>query len=1254
MLQIKDIHKEYRTGNLVQRALDGVSLSLRDNEFVAILGPSGSGKTTLLNIIGGLDRYDSGDLIINGISTKKYKDRDWDSYRNHTIGFVFQSYNLIPHQTVLANVELALTISGVSKSERRRRAKEALEKVGLGAQIHKKPSQMSGGQMQRVAIARALVNDPEILLADEPTGALDSDTSVQVMDLLQEVAKERLVVMVTHNPELAQLYATRIVTVKDGRILSDTDPFVIDSESMAPPVHKNMGKSSMSFFTALSLSFQNLKTKKARTLLTSFAGSIGIIGIALILSISNGVDKYITNMEEETLSEYPLQIQSTGVDLTSMMMGAATAQSGKKDGEVGVAQMVTNMFSKMNSNDLESLKVYLDSNESSISQYANSVEYTYSVSPQIFLENGKNIRQVNPDKSFSAMGLGSGSSNSIMSSTMSTDVFHEMPEDADLYKDQYDVKAGRWPENYKECVLVLTSQGDISDFLQYTLGLRDGKELDDMVQKFIAEEAVETPENEGPYTYDEILGKKFKLVNSTDYYEYDEEYKVWKDKSDNSSYMKKLVKNGEDLTIVGIVQPVEGATASMLTAGICYTPELTKHVIEKAASSEIVKQQLADEKINVFTGEEFGKEDNENSKFDMESLFSINADALQEAFQVDLSGFNMDLSSLSGLSSGLNVEMPDMPDMSALAGNINLDESSMPDLSKLIKLDDLDLDLSHMIDPEEILKNLPADQVPDMSQALKSVKFDFTEEKVTALLKEVLTGYQESIKDKPEADMDKMQAALKQYLTSKEMNERLCKDLQELVKNNVNVDMSSEKLIAVAVGLMNQYQEYAKANGITQTDVASILAFLSQGEIQQQIKEEAENLVKNSVTVNITTKQIRDLLMQDVVAAYPEYARNNSLPDPANLGTYFLEYMQTEDGQNRLMNGLMTLVDTSEVQTQFSQAMETYMKSMMTSFTDAIAKGIESKFTEIMEQVEKQLTKGIQTAMEQMIGNISSGMQEAMQSVMTSVSSSLTSAMSQAMSGLGGLGSGMGNMEDALSINPEAFAKAIQMNMNEDDLSELMMSLLSSENSSYDGNLKKLGYADLNVPGGINIYPKDFESKSEIVGILDQYNADMEAAGEDEKVITYTDLVGTLMSSVTDIVNIISYVLVAFVAISLVVSSIMIGVITYISVLERKKEIGILRAIGASRHNVSQVFNAETFIIGFCAGAMGIGITLLLLIPANSIIRSLADGVNVKAALPPVAAVVLIGLSVVLTLLGGLIPSRKAAKSDPVTALRTD
>ena len=1240
MLQIKDIHKEYRTGNLVQRALDGVSLSLRDNEFVAILGPSGSGKTTLLNIIGGLDRYDSGDLIINGISTKKYKDRDWDSYRNHTIGFVFQSYNLIPHQTVLANVELALTISGVSKSERRRRAKEALEKVGLGAQIHKKPSQMSGGQMQRVAIARALVNDPEILLADEPTGALDSDTSVQVMDLLQEVAKERLVVMVTHNPELAQLYATRIVTVKDGRILSDTDPFVIDSESMAPPVHKNMGKSSMSFFTALSLSFQNLKTKKARTLLTSFAGFIGIIGIALILSISNGVDEYITDMEEETLSEYPLQIQSTGVDLTSMMMGAATAQSEKKDGEVGVAQMVTNMFSKMNSNDLESLKTYLDSDESQMSQYANSVEYSYSVSPQIFLQEKDGIRQVNPDKSFSSMGLGSGSSNSIMSATMSTDVFYEMPENENLYKNQYDVKAGRWPENYKECVLVLTSQGDISDFLQYTLGFRDSKELDDMVQKFMAEESVEAPEDTGTYTYDQILGTKFKLVNSADYYEYDEEYKVWKDKSDNNAYMKKLVADGEDLTIVGIVQPAEGAAASMLSAGICYTPELTRHVIDEAASSKIVKQQLKNEKVNVFTGKEFGQEDSEDSKFDMESLFSINEDAIQEAFQIDESAFNMDLSGMA--LSGMSMDMPD------LSGSMDFSRSSMSDFSSLISFGDLNLDLSDAIDPEEILKELPADQVPDMSEALKSVKFDFTEEKATALLKDVLEGYQESIQDKPEADLSKMQSAIQQFLSSSEVNDRLSADIEQLVNDNIKVDVSTEKMIAAAVKLMNQYQEYARANGIEKADAASILGFLSQSDIQQQIRQEANELIQGSVTVTITADQIKELLMKDVIQAYPEYAKANQLPDPANLGTYFVEYMQSEDGQNRLMKGLTSMIDTSEAEKQFSSAMETYMTNMMTAFSDAITKTIESKFTDVMSQVETQLTQGIQTAMEQMMGSISDSMQGALQSVMTSVTSSITTAMSQAMGQMGS------SMENAFAIDPEAFANAIQMNMNEDDLSELMMSLMSHENASYDGNLKKLGYADLNVPGGINIYPKDFECKSQIVNILDQYNADMEAAGEDEKVITYTDLVGTLMSSVTDIVNIISYVLVAFVAISLVVSSIMIGVITYISVLERKKEIGILRAIGASKHNVSQVFNAETFIIGFCAGAMGIGITLLLLIPANSLIRSLADGVNVKASLPPVAALVLVGLSVVLTLLGGLIPSRKAAKSDPVTALRTD
>lgn len=611
MLQIKEICKEYRTGSLVQKALDKVSLNLRDNEFVAILGPSGSGKTTLLNVIGGLDRYDGGDLIINGISTKKYKDRDWDSYRNHTIGFVFQSYNLIPHQTLLANVELALTISGVGKAQRRERARQALEKVGLGEQIHKRPSQLSGGQMQRVAIARALVNNPDILLADEPTGALDSETSIQVMELLKEVAQDRLVVMVTHNPELAQQYATRIVELKDGKIRSDSDAFYVDEETADVPEHKNMGKSSMSFLTALSLSFHNLKTKKARTLLTSFAGSIGIIGIALILSLSAGVNDYIKNIERETLSQYPLQIQSTGFDFTSMMTGgedseevkavsAGTGTSSKERREkenIWVIDMVTNMFSTMDSNDLESLKKFLDSKESRIDQYTNAVEYSYQVVPQIYAQDGEKVRQVHPDRSFEAAGIGSSvGSNSLMSSMMSTDVFYQMPADSDLYKDQYDVKAGRWPKSYNECVLVLTSGGGMSDLLLYTLGLRDPLELEEMVAGFVEEEQIEVPKDSTVYTYDDILGKEFKLVNSADYYEYDNSYHVWKDRSGDQTYMDKVVKNAEPIRIVGIVQPVKDANGAALMSGINYPASLTKHVAEEAENSKIViRRQIRNE-----------------------------------------------------------------------------------------------------------------------------------------------------------------------------------------------------------------------------------------------------------------------------------------------------------------------------------------------------------------------------------------------------------------------------------------------------------------------------------------------------------------------------------------------------------------------------------------------------------------------------------------------------------------------------------
>lgn len=1034
MLQIKDIYKEYRTGDLVQKALDHVSLNLRDNEFVAILGPSGSGKTTLLNIIGGLDQYDSGDLVINEISTKNYKDKDWDSYRNHTIGFVFQSYNLIPHQDILSNVELALTISGISKSERRQRAVEALEEVGLGEQIHKKPNQLSGGQMQRVAIARALVNNPDILLADEPTGALDSDTSVQVMDLLKEVAKDRLVVMVTHNPELAQAYATRIVELRDGKIRSDSDPLELKPTHWMEPEHKNMGKSSMSFLTALSLSFNNLKTKKARTILTSFAGSIGIIGIALILSLSTGVNQYIQSIEEETLSEYPLQIQSTGFDLTSMMGDAQQSGSdkekenketeSKKAAQVHVSEMITNMFSKIGSNDLASLKQYFDSGDSKIDNYTNAVEYTYDVSPQIYSSDTKNIRQVHPDNSFSSLGLGSStSSNSLMSSMMSTNVFFQMPGKDSLYKDQYDVKAGRWPKKYNECVLVLTGNGNISDFMLYTLGLRDYDELDKMIEEFSKEETVKVPNDiSSSYSYDDILNTKFKIVNPSDCYQYDKQYNVYRDKTDDTNYMKKVLDKSEDLTIVGIVQPSEDATATMMSSGIYYPASLTDHVIEEAQSSEIVKKQLDQPDVDVFTGKKF--DDKKSSQLDMNSLFTVDTDKLKQAFSIDQSKLGAGAGSL---------------DLSS----IQIDTSSMPSIDTDALFEGMDLELD--------------------------------EDQVTKLSDQLTSGFE-------------------------------------------------------------------------------------------------------------------------------SYLKKNNLTDEENMDTYFMAYLQTDDAQSLLQNGMSGIIQSSGLADQFQQNLEKQMQSAMQQYAQTISKSLQKQ---------------------------------------------ISSAMQQQMSSLAN------NFQNAIQIDASKFQDAIQMNMNEEELSELMMSLMTSDTSTYENNLQKLGYADFDEPSGINIYPKDFENKEKVIEILDDYNARMEKTDED-KVISYTDYVGTLMSSVTDIINVISYVLIAFVAISLVVSSIMIGVITYISVLERKKEIGILRAIGASKHNISQVFNAETFIIGLLAGVLGIVITLLLLIPGNMLIHNIAGTTNVNAQLPVMGAVILIALSVILTLIGGLIPSRKAAKSDPVTALRSE
>ena len=1182
MLQIQHICKEYRTDKLVQKALDDVSLNLRDNEFVAILGPSGSGKTTLLNIIGGLDRYDSGDLIINGISTKQYKDKDWDSYRNHTIGFVFQSYNLIPHQTVLANVELALTISGIGKAERRERAVKALEEVGLGAQLHKKPNQMSGGQMQRVAIARALVNNPDILLADEPTGALDSETSVQVMDLLREVAKDRLVVMVTHNPELAEEYATRIVNLKDGKIRSDSDPYEIDEKLYQKPEHKNMGKASMSFLTALALSFNNLRTKKARTLLTSFAGSIGIIGISLILALSTGVNAYIQTVEEETLSEYPLQIQSTGVNLSSMLSEDGTTQEGEA-GEIHVIEMVTDMFSTMNSNDLGALKTYFDDGGGGIGKYINAIEYSYNAAPQIYRQDEDGVRQVNPDKSFDALGLGSSSgSNSMMSSMMSTDVFYEMPENTGLYENQYDVKAGRWPKSYNECVVVLTSSGGISDFMLYTLGLRDSMELDDMIQQFINEETVEVPDNMGTYDYEDLLGIRFKLVNSADYYEYDSQYEVWRDKSDDDAYMEKLVEDGEDLTIVGVVQPAEDANGMLLSTGIGYPASLIEHVAQEASQSEIVKSQLKDHTVNVFTNEPFGEETQE--EFDMASLFQFDEKALEKAFSIDE----------DQLTKGLENSI-DVSDFSDLGGG--------------------ELDLSGILDFGSIDMDFPEFPSLNLKDLMGSINLTVSEEDLRQMISGLLGGYQNYAAENPQADYPRLGEYFLDYLGTKEARSVLSENLREMILENGDILITADEIETLFQNVMAGYQSYAAENGYTDPDRFDeyLLEYLQTEEAQAIVSDWSSQVFQDVPQMGISQEQLEQLA-EDLMNGYQEYAIGNGLPDPGQMGAYFLDYLSTEEAQGLLMDGINGMVDTGSLQEQIAGSLQSYFQEVMGS--DA-------------QGLEEQVTSAIQ----QLMGKNATRMEEAMEETMTQLGS---------------------NLQNAMNIDADAFQNAFSMNMSGDELMELLMSMSTTENATYENNLQKLGYVDFKVPSEIDIYPKDFESKEQVVRILDQYNQRMEEEGKEEQVITYTDVVGTLMSSVTNIIDIISYVLIAFVAISLVVSSIMIGVITYISVLERKKEIGILRAIGASKGNISQVFNAETFIIGLCAGILGIVLTLIILVPGNALIHHLANTDNINAYLPAGYALILILLSVLLTLLGGLIPSKKAAKSDPVTALRTE
>ena len=1085
MLELKGICKRYVTQSFTQVALDDVSLSFRDNEFVAILGPSGSGKTTMLNVIGGLDHFDSGDLLIDGISTKDFHDRDWDAYRNNRIGFVFQSYNLIPHQTILENVELALTLTGVGHAERRQRAREALEKVGLGEHVNKRPSQLSGGQMQRVAIARALINDPEIVLADEPTGALDSTTSVQVMDLLKDVARDRLVIMVTHNPELAYQYATRIVNLADGKITDDSDPFDIAGATRREA--KPTRKTSMSFVTALGLSARNLMTKKGRTAMTAFAGSIGIIGIAAILALSNGVNNYIKKVEEDTLSSYPLTISKQDYDLSSMMGGqgatddeASNGEDSSDDGTDGKAQgtdkipvvtAVKDMFASVKSNDMTSFKAWLDAGGDGIDKEVNAIQYGYGVTPVVYRSgkgDEKPVRLV-PNAMTEAMSGGASSAATVSMESMGTSVFNEMIDDQSLLDSQYDVVAGHWPTSANEAVMVLSSRGTVGDYTLYSIGALDIDELNDLVNSAMtADGGVEAPETGTDFTYDDALSTTFKVLSPADAYRKNEETGMWTDMSGDADFMTAKVADGIDVHIVGVVRPNETANASALSPGIAYTHALTRQLMERASDSQIVQEQLAHPETDVFTSKSFDELQGEAKQgVDLGSMFSVDEAALKSAF-------SFDTSALSG----------------AAGGGIDLTG---------VDLSGLDIDLSGVgkdIDFGDIMAKAPA---PDFSGI-----FD-------------------------------------------------------------GLELTPEQMQQVGT-LANQLFE----------------SFLQ-------------------------SDQFRALSPDD-------------LKDASKLAAAFSAYLESDTAAQQILAQLKALGG------------------------DALAERLQQAMT---DYVQKQLAPYLQQAMDQVTKTISDQIATTVSSQLKAGAAGLMGQMATRMS------SSFASLASAMRVDASAFAHAIHFNMDAEDLSSLMMSYAKASKLTYDNNLTTLGYADEADPISVKIFPRDFEAKERVLDHIDAYNKQVKAAGHDEQAISYTDYMGIIMGSVTDIVNTISLVLIAFVSISLVVSSIMIGIITYISVLERKKEIGILRAIGASKRNVANVFNAETFIEGLIAGVFAVVVVVAVSFPVNAWALAAKQVPNLMS-LPVRDALVLIAISVLLTVVAGLLPARSASRKDPVEALRSE
>lgn len=1022
MLELRGVNKTYTVGGIKHKVLKNINIDFRKSEFAAILGPSGSGKTTLLNIIGGLDQYTTGDLKINEISTKSFRDKDWDSYRNHRIGFVFQGYNLIPHQTVLANVKLALTLSGISKKEANRRAKKALTEVGLGAHINKKPSQLSGGQMQRVAIARALVNNPEILLADEPTGALDSETSVQVMEILKKIAKTRLVIMVTHNPELADEYANRIITLKDGVITSDSNPYdgkAVDTSADEAEAAGKRRKTKMSFLTALSLSLNNLLTKKGRTILVAFAGSIGIIGIALILAVSTGLQNYIDKIQSDTLTSYPLKIQQESVDITGLLLGM-TMNSGESfnDRKVHEDQMLSSALGSVASNDLKSFEDYLDAHYDEVRDDITYVEDEYNVDPLIYtIDATGKLAKLNPSDLFSTL---LGSSTVVNTYSSMTSVYQQY--DKSLMERDLKVVAGRLPEKYDEIVIMLTSEDEIQELLTYSLGLHDTSELATLVTSIMSGESIEVDREPLTLSYEDLMNLDLRLMRATDAYQYNAKYDVYEDMSGNADYMMGLYENAERLKIVGVTTPKDNMMT--MTSGVLYLPELVTHVIEEAGETEIVKKQLANPEIDIFSGKRFGEE-NDSFGFEFSDLVSVNETALSGAFKSNI-------------------------------------------------------------------------------------------------------------------DQNAVTAETKNYMTT--------------ISDEITADISPVK--------------------------------------------------------TVLTERL-DSLKSDLLAEILKMQYEGTF-DPTKIEEYVEDFASRQD---------------------FSDLTEEYLVPEET-FREA--------FTGLLKLSLPGAPAGAEALIEKTIQTLSISITEAVMKaeILTKVGE-LTAYLSSSFA-------------NALSVDQNALLSAFQLNFSEDELARVITALFNETESSLSGNLSVLGYQDIEEPFSMAFYFNSFEGKTRFMKFIDEYNAAMETGGQEEKVIHYSDTTGALMDSVKVIVDAVSYVLIAFVSISLVVSSIMIGIITYISVYERTKEIGILRAIGASKRNVSSIFNAETFIVGLLSGLFGIGISYLFIPIINVVLRHFTGDISLYATLSPVAALILIALSVILTLIGGIIPAGAAAKKDPVEALRSE